>query len=380
MSTTPKRKRYDAVVIGGGAIGLASAWRIARRGLSVLVAERHRPGAGASGVAAGMLAPVTEAEFGEEALLRANLASAELWPAFAAELEEQTGARSGFRETGALVVAADRDDAEELRRLYGFQRSLGLEAEWLTPREARRLEPGLSPRVGGAILAPADHQVDPGALIAALTAAVRNAGGELATGVDVAAVEDDGERVSALVETGGGRIATRQVVVAAGCWSGRLELPGGAPPVRPVKGQVLHLNIRGGEHLCERIVRTPRCYVVDRGDGRVVIGATVEERGFDTSVTAEGVYRLLEAAREVLPDVEDLTFEGAAAGLRPGSPDNAPLVGPSGPEGLVFATGHHRNGLLLAPLTARAVAATVCGEQMPAAAAALHPDRFGVLR
>lgn len=368
MTEEPKSQSYDAVVVGGGAIGLACAWRLAQRGLSVLVAERDRPGAGASGVAAGMLAPVTEAEFGEEALLRANLASAAAWPGFAAELAEVTGMATGYRESGALVVAADRDDAEELRRLHAFQERLGLGAEWLAPRAARRLEPRLSPRIGGAIHAPQDHQVDPGALVVALASAAERAGAEIACGLDVTAVE------TGAVDTAAGRIAADRVVIAAGCWSGALA----EVPVRPVKGQVLHCNTRGGERLCERLVRTPRCYVVDRGDGRVVIGATVEERGFDTDVTAEGVFRLLEAAREVLPDVEELTFEGAAAGLRPGTPDNLPLVGPAETDGVVLATGHYRNGVLLAPLTANAVAAAVLGEEPPDEAVALSPARFEV--
>jgi glycine oxidase len=366
VTEEPKSQSYDVVVVGGGAIGLACAWRLARRGLSVLVAERDRPGAGASGAAAGMLAPVTEAEFGEEALLRANLASAAAWPAFAAELSEFTGLATGYRESGALVVAADRDDAEELRRLHAFQQRLGLGAEWLSPSAARRLEPGLSPRIAGAIHAPQDHQVDPAALIAGLADAAVRAGAEIAR-LDVTGVEPDA------VHARERRVAAGRVVVAAGCWSGALvELP-----VRPVKGQVLHCNTRGVDRLCERLVRTPRCYVVDRGDGRVVIGATVEERGFDTEITAAGVFRLLEAALEVLPDVEELAFEGATAGLRPGTPDNLPLVGLA-EDGVVLATGHYRNGVLLAPLTADAVAAAVLGDDPPEEAAALSPARLGV--
>ncbi|MEX2195305.1 MAG: glycine oxidase ThiO [Thermoleophilaceae bacterium] len=365
MSTIPSKSSYDVAVVGGGAVGLACAWRIALRGRSVLLAERDRPGAGASGVAAGMLAPVTEAEFGEQDLLRANLASGELWPGFAAELAERSGLSPGFRESGALVVAADRDDAEELRRLHDFQRRLGLDAEWLTPSAARRAEPGLSPRIAGAIHAPQDHQVDPGALVSALTAAVEGAGGELATGVEVAAVDAHGVTLA-----DGRRVDAGHVVLAAGCWSASLA----GIPVRPVKGQVLHCRARGPERLCVALVRSPRCYVVDRGDGRVLVGATVEERGFDTRVTAEGVFRLLEAAIELLPDVEELEFEGAAAGLRPATPDNMPLVGPA-EDGVLLATGHYRNGILLAPLTAQVVAAVVCGEPVPEAAVPLSPAR-----
>ncbi|MCA1683313.1 MAG: FAD-dependent oxidoreductase, partial [Actinobacteria bacterium] len=173
----PTRSAYDLVVIGAGIIGLACAWRAAQAGLSVLVLERDEPGSGATGVAAGMLAPVTEANFGEEALLELNLRGRELWSGFAAELEELTGMPSGYADSGALVVAADHDDAEELHRLHDFQRRLGLEVSWLTPRECRGLEPGLAPRVAGAILAPQDGHVNPRAVVRALATALESAGG-----------------------------------------------------------------------------------------------------------------------------------------------------------------------------------------------------------
>jgi glycine oxidase len=368
----PRSTRHDAVVIGAGLIGLACAWRARRRGLSVLVVDRAtEPGAGASHVAAGMLAPVTEADFGEELPLRVNLAGRERWPAFAAELEEQSGLPTGYRDSGALVVAADRDDAEALLRLHDFQRTLGLEAEWLTASRCRRLEPGLSPRIAGGILAPQDGSADPRATVAALAAVVE----ELALGTQVEAIEYDGARVTG-VRTDAGVIDCESVVVAAGAWSAALA-PGEEPPVRPVKGQILELRARGSmPSPLERVVRTPRCYLVARGDGRVVLGATVEEQGFDTAVTADGVYRLLEAAWEVLPEVGELELTAARAGLRPGTPDNAPLVGPGEPEGLVWATGHWRNGVLLAPLTAEAVAGLLAGEQLPDELAALAPGRF----
>jgi glycine oxidase len=311
-----------------------------------------------------MLAPVTEAEFGEQRLLALNLAGAELWPAFAAELADCSGVDTGYRESGALVVAADRDDAEELRRLHAFQRSLGLEATWLGGRDCRRLEPRLSPRVPGGILCAHDHQVEPRAVVRALTEALRLAGGELRSGVRAEYVEPDG-----VIAADGAEYPASHVVVAAGCWSGTLGEH--APPVRPVKGQILRLR---GEPLAQRLVRTPRCYVVNRPGGEVVVGATVEERGFDTSVTADGVFTLLEAAREVLPDAGELEFVEAAARLRPGSPDNGPTIGEHG--GIVWATGHHRNGVLLAPITAAAVAGIVAGEPPAASVEPFAPGRF----
>ena len=368
----PRRKRYDAVVIGAGLIGLACAWRARKRGLSVLVVDRApEPAAGASGVAAGMLAPVTEADFGEEGPLRVNLAGRARWPAFAAELEEVSGLPTGYRDSGALVVAADRDDAEALHRLHDFQRRLGLETEWLTPSRCRRLEPGLSPRIAGGILASEDGSADPRATAAALAAVVE----ELALGVEVEAIESAGGRVTA-VRTSAGVIECERVVVAAGAWSAALA-PDHGPPVRPVKGQILELRVRGNmPEPVERLVRTPRCYLVARGDGRVVLGATVEEQGFDTAVTADGVFRLLEAAWEVLPEVGELELVDARAGLRPGTPDNTPIVGPGEPDGLIWATGHWRNGVLLTPLTGEAVAGLLAGEPLPSDLRPVTPDRF----
>jgi len=323
-------------------------------------------------VAAGMLAPVTEADFGEEALLRVNLAGRERWPAFAAELEERTGLPTGYRDSGALVVAADRDDAEALRRLHEFQCGLGLHAEWLMPGACRRLEPGLSPRIAGGILAHGDAQADPVATVHALATVVD----ELALGTEVEAIEHEHGRVTG-VRTPAGTIECGAVVVAAGAWSPALAPEGDGPPVRPVKGQILELRVRAGmDEPITRIVRTPRCYMLARGDGRVVLGATVEEQGFDTAVTADGVYRLLEAAWEVLPEVGELELVQAHAGLRPGTPDNAAVVGPGELEGLVWATGHWRNGVLLAPITGDAVAALLGGGSLPEELASLSPARF----
>ena len=382
----PSRSAYDLLVIGAGVIGLSCAWRAAQAGLSVLVLERDEPGAGATGVAAGMLAPVTEAEFGEEALLELNLRGRELWSGFAAELEELTGMPSGYADSGALVVAADRDDAGELHRLHDFQRRLGLDASWLSPRECRALEPGLAPRVGGAILAPQDGHVDPRAVVRALVAGLERAGGELITGAEVTSLETEGGRVTGVRADGGMSAAAGAVLVAAGAWSsqGAFASECGAPDVRPVKGQLLELCVRRG-HLApaQRLIRTPRCYIVTRRRGedhagdRVVIGATVEEQGFDTAVTAEGVFRLLEAAWEVLPEVGELELISARAGLRPGTPDNAPAIGRGEPDGLLWATGHHRNGVLLAPLTARVIVDLLRGGAAPEEMRAFDPARSG---
>ena len=371
MSGAPQTTRYDVAVVGGGIVGLACAWRAAQRGLSVVVLERDTIGAGATAVAAGMLAPVTEADFGEEALLELNLAAAERWPAFADQLAEASGQSCGFRRSGALVVAADRDDAEELRRLAELHAALGLRSGWISARDCRALEPGLSPRVRGAIDVPGDSQADPAATAAALAEACRRSGVELLEHVEVGEVATTGGRATG-VRTATGEVEAAAIVVAAGAWTAGLG--GDAPPVRPVKGQIAALRAGDPSQAPQRIVRTPRCYLLAREDGRVVLGATVEERGFDRATTADGVFRLLEAAREVLPDVGELEWVGVRAGLRPGTPDNRPVIGRGEPDGLVWATGHYRNGVLLAPLTGDLVAGLLAGdEDVPAAVA---PGRF----
>jgi glycine oxidase len=375
VNEAPQRTAYDVAVVGAGVIGLACAWRAAEAGLSVIVLDRDQPGAGASGVAAGMLAPVTEASWGEEALLELNLASARRWPGFDGELRERAKASTGYEPRGALVVAVDRDDAEELRRLHRFQHSLGLDVSWLTRSECREMEPGLAPGIAGGIQAPQDHQVEPRALVRALVAALERAGGRLAAGTEVRAVEVANGRVAALA-TDEGRLVAGHAVIAAGCWSPAIDgLAGEAPPVRPVKGQILRLGGRRSP-LAARAVHTPRCYVVPRASGEVVVGATVEERGFDDAVTAGGVQDLLEAAHEALPDVRELELLEASARLRPGTPDNLPVVGGGEVDGLVWATGHYRNGILLAPLTADAVLETIATGAAAPLGDAAAPARF----
>ena len=358
-------------------IGLACAWRAAQRGLRVCVLERAEVGAGASRVAAGMLVPVTEVDFGEEDLVRLKLACADAYPAFAAEIETASGRSTGYVRSGALYVALDRDEAEGLRRLHELQRSLGLEAEWLTPSAARELEPGLSPSCAGAILAPGDGQVDSEALVDALAAAARGAGVDVVAGAEVTRALVDGQRLVGVKTSDGLAYGADGVVLATGCWSGASGwLPEDArPPVRPVKGQVVHLRGVPGA-LATTPVHTEWVYVVPRPDGRVVLGATVEEQGFDVSVTGGAVLELLREAYRVLPEVAELEFTGARAGLRPGTPDNAPLVGAGGLDGLVLATGHYRNGVLLAPLTAEAVAAILVGDEPDPVMGPFTPERL----
>jgi glycine oxidase len=369
----------DVVVVGGGAIGLAIAWRAAGAGMAVTVVD-ERPGRGASWAAAGMLAPVTEVHYGERPLLALNLASAARWPGFAAEVEEVAGRPVGYRPGGTLAVARDADDNAALEDLYQLQLRCGLEVERLGSRECRRLEPGLHPSIRGGVLAAGDHQVDNRALVEALLVACQRAGVRM---VEDRATElaTEADRVTGVVLAGGGTAGGGSVVLAAGCWSGSL---GGLaaevlPPVRPVKGQLLYLRGPADQPLCSRNVRGLEVYVVPRGDGRVVVGATVEEQGFDTRVTAGAVGDLLRAALELLPDVAELELAETVTGLRPGSPDNAPMLGPAGPEGLVVATGHYRNGILLTPVTADAIAELLATGRVPELIAPFDPGRFAVV-
>jgi glycine oxidase len=335
------------------------AWRARARGLSVLVLDRGEPGAGTSRVAAGMLAPVAETDAGERALLELGLRSVALWPAFAAELGAASGIDVDLRTCGTLMLARDRDDAEALERERDLRERFGLRVEALLPSAARRLEPALAPTLRSALHLPDDHAVDPRLTCAALARAAEDAGAVLRPGVEV----DD---LAAL--------PAEQVVVAAGPWSGAF---GDEARVRPVKGQTLRLRDPGGPGLLERVVRWGQpCpgYLVPRGDGRYVLGATQEERGFDTAVTAGGLHDLLRDASELVPGVLELEVEEHLAGLRPGTPDNAPIIGrsPSNPR-VVWATGHHRNGVLLAPVTADLVVGELLGEP---AGHAFGPERF----
>jgi glycine oxidase len=360
-----EKRSFDAIIVGGGVIGLSCAWRLAQAGARVAVLERERPPAGATRVAAGMLAPVGELTFGEPELLELTLVASELYPGFVAELEQATGLMTGHETSGALHVALDRDEAQQLRRVHDLQRSLGLAAEWLSPGACRELEPGLTPSLAGGVHAPGEGSIDPRALTAALLAALEGEGVEVRTGEEVVAALFEGRRIAGVRTASDAELRGEAVVLAAGAWSGQAEwLPEPArPAVRPVKGQILELRpAEGGTAPCGRIVASERVYLVPRADGRLIVGATVEERGFDTAVTAGGVHELLREAYRLAPEVAEMELVEAMAALRPGTPDNLPLVGPGALEGLVLATGHYRNGILLAPLAAARVVETLGAE------------------
>ncbi|MGH2853821.1 MAG: glycine oxidase ThiO [Solirubrobacteraceae bacterium] len=358
----------DVAVVGGGAIGLAVAWRARQRGLSVAVLERGVVGGEcASGVAAGMLAPVSEVEFGDAGrrVLELGLRSARMWPGFAAELEEATGVEVGLRHTGTLVVARDEDEARELERQLAFRESLGLRPTRLRASAARELEPALAPTVRLALHAPEDDSVDPRLVLAALRRACELGGVQVRERTPVAEVHLDGAggQVDGVALADGELVPAGQIVLAAGAWTAEIAglPPDARVPVRPVKGQILRLRDPDGPGLLGRVVRFEGGYLVPRGDGRYVLGATVEERGFEAQPTAGGVYELLRDARELVPGVLELQIEELSVGFRPSTPDSVPAIGPGAIEGLTWATGHHRNGILLTPLTAELVAEALTG-------------------
>ncbi|MBB4892843.1 glycine oxidase [Streptomyces olivoverticillatus] len=371
----------DVLVIGGGVIGLVTAWRAAQRGLRTAVAD-PAPGGGAAQVAAGMLAAVTELHYGEEALLALNLASARRYPAFTAELEEASGVDTGYRACGTLAVALDSDDREHLRELHALQQRCGLDAQWLTGRECRRLEPMLAPGVRGGLRVDGDHQTDPRRLARALLTACERAG-VVFHRTEAVRLLSAGDRAAGAELADGSRVTAEQTVLAAGSLSGRLAgVPEDVlPPVRPVKGQVLRLRVPSAyrpflSRTVRAVVRGGHVYLVPRENGELVVGATTEELGWDTTVTAGGVYELLRDAHELVPGITELPLVETLAGLRPGSPDNAPLLGPTALPGLLAATGHHRNGVLLTPLTGDVMAEALTTGRLPEEARPFSPGRF----
>ena len=371
----------DVVVAGGGVIGTAIAWRAAVAGLDVMLVD-PADGSAASLVAAGMLAPVSESLFGEEALLRVNLLATARFPSFAAELEEATGHDVGLRRDGTLAIAYDPGDLAALNRLTAFRRSAGLDATELDSRACRKLEPFLTPDVHGGVLFAGDWSVDNRRYAAALRAAAAAAKVRVTRDRVTGVLMRDG-RVSGARLADAGEVGSAAVVVAAGCRSGSVDgLPGWLRSVvRPVKGQLVRLRHPRGmplviSHTIRATVRGMDVYLVPRADGEVIVGATSEERGPDLTVTAGAVHDLLHDAMSVLPVTSELILAETCAGLRPGTPDNGPVVGDCGIEGLLMATGHYRNGILMSPVTADAIVALLAGQEAAAEWQPFTPERF----
>jgi glycine oxidase len=378
------------VIVGGGVIGLATAWRAAQHGLRVTLADPD-PGSGATHAAAGMLTPVSEAAHAEHDLFRLGSESLRRYPEFAAELEQATGLMTGFRQTGTLQVAYDVDDLALLDELRVLQDSFGVATQALTARQCREAEPMLDPSVRGGLLAAEDGSVDPRRLATALLSAAVAAGVTHITALVREILIDMSGAVAGVMLQDGSEVAAPQAVLAAG-WqsSGFAGLPAEAtPPVRPVKGQIMRLRTTTAsaaaglvpgllQRTVRGIVQGSTVYLVPREDGELVIGATQEEMGPDTTVTAGGIWELLRSARTLVPGITELAFTDVVAGLRPGTPDNAPLLGPGRQPGLVLATGHFRSGVLLAPVTADTVTQYLLTGQADPLWTAFAPGRFAV--
>jgi glycine oxidase len=381
----------DVLIVGAGVIGLGIAWRCRQRGLTVTLLDPS-PGSGASWTAAGMLAPLTELHYGEESLLALNLASAARYAAFTRELTGLTGVETGYQRCGSIAVAWDSADLTAMRDLHAFAETLsgedalgrdsklGRSSQLLTGGELRGLEPALASGLPGGLLARQDHQVDNRLLHKALLAAVGSSGAMIEAS-HVKSVDVVGERIRGVVLNDGTRQAGGQVVLAAGAWTCQL---GGLsdhtmPLVRPVKGQTLRLRLPGEpviSHIIRGSVKGNPVYIVGRADGRLVVGASSEEAGFDTTARAGAVYELLRDAQSLLPVLAEAELEEVSTSLRPGSPDNAPIIGESDIEGLVLATGHYRNGILLTPITADTVAQLLAEGTVADVIADFAPGRF----
>jgi len=377
-SAKPKAvNRPRVIIIGAGVIGLGVGWRLADRA-DVTIFDRGKAGRGASHAAAGMLAACCEAEPGEEALVALGRESQARWPGFAEELERASGIDVELRSEGTLLLALTADDQAEIAHRLEFQRQLALPLEWLSAVDTRRREPRLAGKIAGAVFSPQDHQVDNRKLAAALRVAAEAAGVRIVEDRPVREIVAQGGRVKGVLLEDGAIEKADCVVLAAGAWSrgiGGLP-PDRRPPVRPVKGQMLSLRMDAAAPLLNYVLWAPGAYLVPRRDGRLIVGGTVEEKAFDDTITAGGMLTLLEAAWRAVPAIEELPIEETWVGHRPGSRDDAPILGRGPLQGLVYATGHYRNGILLAPVTADTIARLVLEDIVEPAIAPFGLERF----
>jgi glycine oxidase len=370
-------KAPRVAIIGAGVIGLGIAWRLAGRA-EVAVFDRGKAGGGASHAAAGMLAACSEAEPGEDALVALGRDSQARWPAFADELLRSSGVDVELRREGTLVLALTADDQADIAHRLAFQKKLGLPLEWLSSAATRAKEPHLAGKIAGSVFSPQDHQVDNRKLSAALRIAAEAAGAKIHEHRPVKEISLHGGRANGVVLEDGTGFEADIVVLAAGAWSrsiGGLP-PDRRPPVRPVKGQMLALRMDAAAPLLNHVLWAPGAYLVPRRDGRLIVGGTVEEKGFDETITVGGMLTLLEAAWRAIPAIEELPIDEIWVGYRPGSRDDAPILGRAPLDNLFYATGHHRNGILLAPVTADAMAKLILDDVVEPAIRPFGLERF----
>ena len=376
-------KNKKILIIGGGVIGLGIGWQLAKSGASVTIYEQAETGRAASWAAAGMLAPLAEAHTEEPELLKLGCQSLALYPQWVQELEADAEMSIGYRVDGTLIVGLEPDDTHQLRHLYGSQQDLGLDVEWLAGREAREIEPALSPRVTAAIRCESDHQVDNRLMVKALKRGYQRYGGVVCENRAIESIYIENGIAAGVKTRDGEKQNGDAIVLSAGCESAQIQgLPDAIrPPVRPVKGQMLALQMEAGITV-NNVIRTVRAryptsvYLVPRTDGRLIIGATSEEMGFDTRLTAGGVFELLRGAWEAVPGIYELPLLETWTGLRPGSRDNAPILGETPIENLIYATGHYRNGILLTPITAYEIAKLILTGETSESIVPFRLDRF----
>ena len=375
----------EITVVGGGVIGLSIAYEAALKGHTVLIVEKSMPGGGATPVAAGMLAPVAEAEPTLPQMIDLGLESCRLYPDFVGHLEEDTGIDCGYRTEGTLQIALDHDHLGELEHRAAAYDEHGLAAERLSGSEVRALEPGLSPRVVGGIRTATDRQVDPRALSGALIAALEQRGVSIAAPAEVIAMHRDQSGSITGVDVGGASndagdtemVRTSVVVAAAGAWTAELLPELAVLPLRPVKGQTVRLRADSPDApMLQHVVVTPDAYLVPRRDGELVIGASTEEQGFDARPRAGITMDLLGHAWRVFPSVYEFEMREVNVGFRPALRDHMPVIGPFDEGGLFVATGHYRNGIMLAPVTAKYAVEAIETGRIPEALIPFQVTRF----
>lgn len=370
----------DVVVIGGGVIGLTIARALALRGVNrIVLIERARLGAEASSAAAGMLAPQTEADHADE-FFSLCCQSRDMYPTFAAALREETGIDSELDRTGTLYLAFSESDQKEIGQRYDWQTAAGLAVQKLNANDARAQEPCISEHVRAALKFPRDMQIENRRLVSALVTANEKLGVRLLTSTTVESLRIDRGRIEG-VETHRGSVSTGKVVVAGGAWSSFIKVPGEPLPklrIEPVRGQMVCFE--SNPSIARHVIYSPRGYLVPRRDGRMLAGSTMEHAGFAKDVTASGVHSILSHALEISPRISDLPLIDVWAGLRPRAPDGLPVLGPCAEiQGLVYASGHYRNGILLAPITGELIAGTIVDNVLSPAFDVFAPDRFAVV-
>ena len=363
----------DVIVVGGGVIGCSIAWRLAQAGLKVTVFERGRVGCEASRAAAGMLSPQGEAQ-GPGPFLDLCLRSRDMYRSFAEELTEASGIDAEYKDDGTLFVVVEGEDEEEKTAWASWQLEAGLPIEHVSSDELRKLEPAVTELATRAIFLPREHQVENRRLMDALEVAIKRAGVELIERAEVSALTTEGGKVTGVVSNGT-RFDAGAVIVAGGSWSSRVLEPLGLNfKVIPARGQMI--AVRGSSLPITRVLHSSKVYIVPRNDGRILIGATVEYAGFHKTVTAGAINKLLTSAVELVPSIADFEIVETWSGLRPDTIDHLPIIGPSGIDNLSLATGHFRNGILLAPLTANLVTDILTNRREPAELRSFSIDRF----